>query len=188
MRTRLRATAIVTMALLLTLGVAMPASADRHGSPLNRVISILLDPTFGLPEIKAEIRAIEAKLTPVAGPIKRSTGPFYILPGAVSVDWVVANRCGSAQAFTMTVYQRPVGGPAVAIAPGPLTLTVAAEGTSHNANSVGASGPFRLGFSHEMVLVGAACLLPSVEMWSSMSATDAMAGGRIPSAEWVPVP
>jgi hypothetical protein len=156
---------------------------------LDRVLSFLADRDFGLAEIKRELATIDAKLAspsaaPAAVTFQLSSGLFGLPAGAQSVDWMVVNDSTTAQTFTITVFKAGVGAKS-AIAPGSLTLTLNPGEVTHNANSVGPSGPFMAGFYYEVVVqTSSADLLPSVHVWQDFGNT-VISGSLIPPGSWV---
>jgi len=122
---------------------------------------------------------------PAAGPFTLTSGLFGLPSAAASVDWMVVNNSGSPQSFTVTVYRHGIGIPRAAVAPGPLTLTLASTEVTHNANSVGAGQPFAVGFYYEVVLeTHDLDVLPSVHVWPSHF-NDPIPGTLIPPGSFV---
>ena len=78
---------------------------------------------------------------------------------------MVLNDSPIHQTFRVTVFKAGVG-PKTPVAPGTLTLTLAANAVTHNANSVGLGKPFVPGFYYEVVVeADDRRLLPSVHIW-----------------------
>jgi hypothetical protein len=177
----------VSSAILAVSLVAFPAVAGGGGSPLDQILALLRDPDFGLAEIKREVRAIEAAVTappPPSGPMRLSSGLFGLPAAAQSVDWTVVNDSTTSQTFTVTVYEAGVG-PKTVVAPGPLTLTIAAGEVTHNANSVSFAGPFRPGFYYEIILpTTSPNVLPTATIWEAHVATI-IPGTTISPGTWV---
>lgn len=94
-----------------------------------------------------------------------TSGLFGLPANAQSVDWMVLNDSPHPQTFRVTVYRAGVG-PKSSVAPGALTITLAPNEVTHNANSVGAGKPFLPGFYYEVVLeTDDLRLLPSAHVW-----------------------
>ncbi len=130
------------------------------------------------------IRRDMAALQP-AEHVRLSSGPFALPPNAASVDWMIVNDSTSSQSVTVTVFRLPIGSAKTAVAPGALTVTIAPNAATHNANSVGTSAPFQVGQYYEVVVEGnSRNLLPSVNVWSTNGATT-IPGTLIPSGSWV---
>lgn len=100
------------------------------------------------------------------------TSGLFGLPGnAQSVDWMVVNDSPFAQTFRVTVFKLGVGAK-TAVAPGTLTLALAANEATHNANSVVVGKPFVPGFYYEVVVeTDDLRLLPSVHVWQDHANT-----------------
>ncbi len=134
----------------------------------------------GQQPIKREIPALQA-----AEPVRLSSGPFALPPNAASVDWMIVNDSTTTQSVTVTVFRLPVGSAKTPVAPGPLTVSLAPNASTHNANSVGTNAPFQVGQYYEVVVEGnSRNLLPSVNVWSTNGATT-IPGTLIPSGSWV---
>jgi hypothetical protein len=100
-----------------------------------------------------------------------TSGLFGLPAQARSVDWMVINDSPIAQTFRVTVFKAGVG-PKTPVAPGTLTLTLAPNTVTHNANSVGAGGPFLPGFYYEVVVeTDDRGVLPSVHVWQDQGNT-----------------
>jgi hypothetical protein len=109
----------------------------------------------------------------------RSSGLFQIPVNAKSVDWAIVNNRADARKVRVTVYRCPVASPKVAVAPGPLTITIPGRTATHNANSVGPGKPFLPGFYYEVVVEDNDALVhPSVAIWEDFGGTT-IAGTRI---------
>ena len=94
-----------------------------------------------------------------------TSGLFGLPANAQSVDWMVLNHAPHPQTFRITVYRAGVG-PQSPVVPGALTLTLAPDEVTHNANSVGPGKPFVPGFYYEVVVeTDDLRLLPSVHVW-----------------------
>lgn len=166
--------------------------AQGRGNPLDEAIALLkavrdeiFHPGHGLAEIKREVRIIEAAVLPPKGPLRLSSGLFGLPGNAQSVDWMVVNNSAAPQTITVTVYRHGIGIPRAAVAPGPLTLTLAPTETTHNANSVGPGAPFEVGFYYEVeVVTPDRNVLPSVHVWPSHF-NDPIPGTLIPPGSWV---
>ena len=116
--------------------------------------------------------------------ITLSSGPFGLPAAAVSVDWVLLNAAAEAQTVTVTVYKAGAG-PKTALVPGPVTSTLAPGEVFHNANSVGATGPFVPGFYYEVVVeTSSPKVLPGVHVWQDRANT-VIPGTLIPAGSWV---
>lgn len=116
---------------------------------------------------------------PVRAPVAAKTryrymltsGLFGLPANAQSVDWMVLNDSPFALTFRVTVFKAGVGAK-TAVAPGTLTLSLAANEATHNANSVGAGKPFVPGFYYEIVVeTDDLRLLPSVHVWQDHANT-----------------
>ena len=104
---------------------------------------------------------------------KLSSGLFGLPAGAKSVDWVVVNDSPADQPFTVTVYKAPGAGAKTVVAPGPITQTIHAGNSFHNANNVGPGKPFEPGFYYEVVVDREDHrLLPSVSIWADAGNTQ----------------
>lgn len=115
-----------------------------------------------------------------------SSGLFGLPAEAQSVDWMVINNSTTPQVITVTVFKLGVG-PKVPVVPGPLTLTVNAGESTHNANHVGFGEPFEPGFYYEVVIERAdPNVLPSVHVWEDHGNT-VIPGTLIPPGSWVPL-
>ena len=100
-----------------------------------------------------------------------TSGLFGLPANAQSVDWMVVNDSPFALTFRVTVFKVGVGAK-TAVAPGTLTLALAANEATHNANSVGAGKPFAPGFYYEVVVeTDDLRLLPSVHVWQDHTNT-----------------
>jgi len=100
-----------------------------------------------------------------------TSGLFGLPANAQSVDWMVLNDSLCAQTFRVTVFKAGVG-PKTPVAPGTLTLTLAVNDVTHNANSVGPGKPFVPGFYYEVVVeTDDLRLLPSVHIWQDYGNT-----------------
>lgn len=100
-----------------------------------------------------------------------TSGLFGLPANAQSVDWMVLNDSPIAQTFRVTVFKAGVG-PKTPVAPGTLTLTLAVNDVTHNANSVGPGKPFVPGFYYEVVVeTDDLRLLPSVHIWQDYGNT-----------------
>jgi len=100
-----------------------------------------------------------------------TSGLFGLPANAQSVDWMVLNNSPIAQTFRVTVFKAGVG-PKTPVAPGTLTLTLAVNDVTHNANSVGPGKPFVPGFYYEVVVeTDDLRLLPSVHIWQDYGNT-----------------
>ncbi len=98
-----------------------------------------------------------------------SSGTFALPTGAHSVDWMVLNDSPTPQQIRVTVYRVLIGAAKTVVAPGALTLTVAPNSATHNANSVGSV--FTLGSTYEVVVeTNDMRVLPSVDVWSTNGA------------------
>lgn len=101
-----------------------------------------------------------------------SSGLFSLPGNAVSVDWAVVNNSPGSEQIRVTVYQGSVGAAKTAVAPGAVTMTLQPGYVTHNANSVGANGPFRHGFYYEVVVeANDRRVLPMVNVWSDTGNT-----------------
>lgn len=97
-----------------------------------------------------------------------SSGLFGLPANAKSVDWMIINNASTAQTFRVTVFKAGIG-PKSAVAPGTLTITLPANETTHNANSVGLGKPFVPGFYYEVVVeTDDPAVLPSVHVWQDL--------------------
>lgn len=101
-----------------------------------------------------------------------SSGLFSLPGNAVSVDWAAVNNSPGAQQIRVTVYQCGIGVAKTPVAPGPVTVTLQPNFTTHNANAVGPNGPFKHGFYYEVVLeTNDRAVLPMVNVWSDQGGT-----------------
>jgi hypothetical protein len=113
-----------------------------------------------------------------------SSGLFGLPANAASVDWMIVNNSARSQTVTVTVFQAGVG-PKSIVPPGPLTITIPAAETYHNANNVGTNQPFVPGFYYEVeVLTTSWDVLPSVHIWQDFGNT-VIPGTLIPPGSWV---
>lgn len=113
-----------------------------------------------------------------------SSGLFSLPEGANSVDWALVNNSAVSRTVRVTVYRHGIGIPRAAVPPGALTVTIAAEGATHNANSVGSGQPFEPGFYYEVVLeTNSLRVLPVVHLWQNASNT-VIPGTAIPAGSW----
>jgi len=171
--------------LLVFSVVAYPSFAAGN-SPLDEIIGLLTNPSFGLAEIKREVAAIEAAVTappPPSGPMRLSSGLFGLPAAAQSVDWVVLNDSSTAQTSTVTVYKTSVIAPKTAI--DTVTFTIDPGRSFHNANSVGFDQPFTPGFYFEVILeTSSPNVLPTVTIWEAHIATI-IPGTTISPGSWV---
>jgi hypothetical protein len=102
----------------------------------------------------------------------RSSGLLSIPANAKSVDWAIVNNRPDARKVRVTVYRCPIGQPKVAVAPGPLVVTIPGRSATHNANSVGVGKPFVPGFYYEIVVEdNDAIVHPSVDIWQDFGGT-----------------
>jgi hypothetical protein len=181
-----RALGVALVVLGSLVYLVTPVSGQAGGSGFfGQILDLLRHPQYGLAEIKREVVAIEAAVAPPAGPFTLSSGLFGLPSNAVSVDWMVVNNASTPQTLTVTVYRHGIGIPREAVAPGPLTVTLAPTETTHNANSVGPGEPFNIGFYYEvMVETNSLNVLPSVHVWPSMF-NEIIPGTLIPPGSWV---
>jgi len=94
-----------------------------------------------------------------------TSGLFGLPANAKSVDWMVLSHATHPETFRVTVYRAGVG-PKTPVAPGALTLNLAPDESTHNANSVGPGKPFLPGFYYEVVVeTDSRAILPSVHVW-----------------------
>jgi hypothetical protein len=94
-----------------------------------------------------------------------TSGLFGLPANAQSVDWMVLNDSPIAQTIRVTVFKVGVGAKAPVV-PGTLTLALAPNAATHNANNVGLGKPFVPGFYYEVVVeVDDHRVLPSVHVW-----------------------
>lgn len=100
-----------------------------------------------------------------------TSGLFGLPANAQSVDWMVLNDSPFALTFRVTVFKVGVGAKS-AVAPGALTLSLAPNEATHNANGVGTGKPFVPGFYYEVVVeTDDLRLLPSVHVWQDQGNT-----------------
>ncbi len=119
---------------------------------------------------------------------KLTSGPFLVAPLATSIDWLVLNNDVVTVNCRVTVYRLDVTGAKVAVSPGPLTISLEAGETKHNANSVGGGGPFFLGGVYEVVVEATSEIVhPNVNQWSCNVATCFIPGTLIPAGDFVPI-
>lgn len=122
-----------------------------------------------------------AKPTPVTYKHIFSTGPFGLSPGTHSLDWTVLNNTSETQRIRVSIYMLLSGQPKSQLES--LEHEVKAFSTKHNAN--GENGGFIVGGKYEVVLeTNDERVLPSVEAWSSNSATI-IPGTRISPRDFV---
>ena len=101
-----------------------------------------------------------------------SSGPFGLPSNARSVDWFVVNDSPDSQIVRVTVYRLGIGIAKTPVPPGALTITLLPNYSSHNANNVSATGPFRVGEMYEVVVeLNDKRVLPSVDVWRLANAT-----------------
>ena len=116
--------------------------------------------------------------------IKRSSGLFSLPANAKSVDWMIVNDTTTTQTMRVTVFKCGVGAK-TAVAPGPLTVTLNPNFSTHNANSVGVLQPFVPGFYYEVVVESNdRRVLPGVHVWQD-NANTVIPGTLIPAADFV---
>ncbi len=133
----------------------------------------------GQPQLRRELPVAQA---PASEHVRLSSGPFVLPSNAAMVDWLVLNDSTTSQSITVTVFRLDKA-VKTAIPPGTLTVTVAAGGSTHNMNDVGAKGPFQAGTYYEVVVEGSSRnLFPTVNVWSAGSV---LPGTSIPSGSWV---
>jgi hypothetical protein len=114
-----------------------------------------------------------------------SSGLFSLPSGAHSVDWALVNDSAVSQNVRVTVFRHGIGVPRVAVAPGPIALTLASTETTHNANSVGGGQPFVPGFYYEVIVeTDSLRVLPVVHVWEDAGNT-VIPGTAIPAGSWV---
>jgi hypothetical protein len=112
-----------------------------------------------------------------------SSGLFSLPSSGQSVDWAVVNDSAVSRTVRVTVYKHGIGIPREAVAPGPLTLTLASLEASHNANSVGPV--FQPGFYYEVVLeTNSLKVLPVVHVWEDFG-NRVIPGTAIPAGSWI---
>jgi hypothetical protein len=115
-----------------------------------------------------------------------SSGPFALPAAGRSVDWVVTNTSAAPHAIRVTVFRHGIGVPRAVVAPGPITVTVPAFQTTHNANSIGTV--FLRGSTYEVVVeTDSRSMLPIVHVWEDLGNT-VLPGTLIPSGSWVRLP
>jgi homoserine O-acetyltransferase len=120
---------------------------------------------------------------PIAYTTKLTSGPFLVAPGAASVDWVVVNNDSRTVDLRVTVFKLELDQPKTPVAPGALTLTLAPDTTTHNANSIGVV--FTTGFYYEVVVEATSPRVhPSVTQWSTTGAAF-IPGTLIPAGAFV---
>ena len=101
-----------------------------------------------------------------------SSGLFGLPGNAASVDWAAVNDSPGTQEIRVTVYQCGIGVAKAPVAPGPITMTLQPNFTTHNANGVGPTLPFKHGFFYEVVVETAdRRVLPMVNVWSDQGGT-----------------
>ncbi len=117
----------------------------------------------------------------------RTTGIFSLPADAVSVDWAVVSHAPATEVMTVTVFNCSVLGPKTPVAPGPLTISLDPNWSTHNANSVGPGQPFEHGFFYEVVIESNDLrLLPTAMIWLDRGNT-VIPGTSIQPADWVEV-
>ena len=116
----------------------------------------------------------------------QTSGPFYIAPTAVSVDWVVLNNDTEAVDIQVTVYRLMVGASKIALPPVALKKTLLAGQSTHNANDVGSV--FLSGFAHELVVEATSDKVTShVSQWDCAGATCFIPSTLIPAGDFVTI-
>lgn len=118
--------------------------------------------------------------------ITLSSGLFAVPENAKSVEWAVVNNSAVPRAVRVTVYRHLIGFPRAIVVPGPITVTLAPNEITHNANSVGSGEPFELGPYYEVQLESNNLrVMPIVDIWGGFNNTTAIPGTRIPARSWV---
>jgi len=113
-----------------------------------------------------------------------SSGLFSLPAGAASVDWAAVNNSPSKQDIQVTIFQAG-NGPKTIIQPGPQTMTIDPGSVVHNANHVGALGPFLPGMYYEVAIdTNDRRVLPTVSVWSDNEGT-AIPGTLISSRDFL---
>jgi len=102
-----RKSRVATMALAVTLTLALGGVSNLHAQPAPSFTHTL------------------------------SSGLFSLPANGVSVDWAVSNSSAVNRTVRVTVYRHGTGVPRAVVAPGALTITLAPTETTHNANGVG---------------------------------------------------
>ena len=89
-----------------------------------------------------------------------TTGPFLLPQASGSLDWTVLNNAAGPQKVRVTVFKCPVGAAKVAVAPGPLLVTIGPGETTHNANE------YPEGFAYEVQIeCDSRRVFPYVSVW-----------------------
>ena len=161
-----------------------PARADAL-TTIDQILKLLNDGEIGLARLKHDIAALQKiAVPPAATTFTLSSGLFGLPAGARSVDWMVVNDATTSQTFTITVFKAGVGAKTV-VAPGSLTLTLAPNEVTHNANSVGIGQPFVPGFYYEVVIqCSSLAVLPSVHVWQD-TVNTVIPGTLVSPGTWV---
>ena len=142
--------------------------------------------TFAVCALALATVATSQAVAQVTYTTKLTSGPFFVAPTAVSVDWVLLNNDTVPVNVHVTVYNWILGEPKVVVAPGPFTLTLPPGQALHNANSVGSV--FHLGFIYEVVVEATSDRVhPNVNQWSCMGADCFIPGSLIPAGDFVEI-
>ncbi len=116
--------------------------------------------------------------------VRLSSGPFTLPSGGALVDWYVLNDSTTSQNVSVTVFKIATQAAKTPVPPGTLAVTLAPGASTHNANSIGAGGPFQAVTYYEVVVESnSPDVLPIVNVLSSNGAT--VPGTLIPSGSWV---
>jgi len=134
-----------------------------------------------LTRIARQLTKLQRTVTPPEK-FKLSSGPFGIPDGAKAVDWVVLNESATSQDIKVTVYMLNSGGTNSTVPPGPLSKTLGAKESTHNAGGVG--DVFKPGRYYQVVVEASSrSVLPMVTIWES-TVNKPIAGTTIPAGSW----
>ena len=137
--------------------------------------------------VAAADRGYAASSEPPVFATSITSGIFSLPANAASVDWAVINDGTQPMQVRVTVFKCPVGQPKTVVAPGPVTVTLNPNATTHNANSVGLNQPFTPGFYYEVVVESnSPSIHPSVQVWSN-NANAVIPGTLIGHGDFVPL-
>jgi hypothetical protein len=115
---------------------------------------------------------------------KMTSGPFFIDPLAMSVDWQVVNNDTEPVNICVTVYQLNIGAAKTLVPPGRWCFALEPGYSTHNANDVGTI--FLVGLSYEVVVEATSDNVhPNVNQWSDRSSAYFIPSTLIPAGDFV---
>jgi len=122
---------------------------------------------------------------------KMTSGPFLVVPGAKSVDWIVISNETEPVDVAVTVYRYSYDGSVREPVPNfTIPFTLLPGQVTHNANSVGFPGeaPYQEGNTLEVVIEATAGNVHAmVNQWSCNGSTCVMPETVIPAGDFITI-